>query len=279
MDEFTALAQQVAVGAGDVRGCLIVSRDGLILGGFPAGDEAVAKPAWLRFATLGEPQKGFVEFPDQLWAYVHRGPYAAFAVAEPSVRPGLLMDRLEQALLSAEEARTRREPIRVVESLAPSGKPRTPLHPATPEPAQGREVASAEVPVIAAASPAVEIERGTSIGAGVGPTGGATEEVVAEPPVVVKAAPATVDEPGYAGAGPSETSTDEPASDAVRPPDPEPDVPMVDASAPATAGARQPQRALNGDDPGDETEVDRVLLAKEFSGLLQMDEDLDDAGS
>ena len=37
--------------------------------------------AWLKFITLGEPDRSFVEFPDQVWAYVHRGPFAAFGAA------------------------------------------------------------------------------------------------------------------------------------------------------------------------------------------------------
>ena len=40
-----------------------------------------------------------------MWAYVQRGPYAAFVVAEPGIRPGVLVDQLEQALLVAEEGR------------------------------------------------------------------------------------------------------------------------------------------------------------------------------
>lgn len=239
MDEFTALAQQVAVGAGDVRGCLIVSRDGLILGEFPAGDEAVAKPAWLRFAALGEPQKGFVEFPDQTWAYVHRGPYAAFAVAEPSVRPGLLMDRLEQALLLAEEARVRREPLRIAESVAPSGKPRTPLHPSAPEPGEAPASTPAEAP---ASTPADA------------PVAAATSDEVAHTAVEDRTpAPEALSVEAARGAaspGPIGAATD----------------------------ARPAQRPFTGDDP-EETEVDRVLLAKEFSGLLQMGEDPDDASS
>jgi hypothetical protein len=259
MDEFTALAQQVAVGAGDVRGCLIVSRDGLVLGGFPAGNEAVAKPAWLRFAALGEPQKGFVEFPDQLWAYVHRGPYAAFAVAEPSVRPGLLMDRLEQALLAAEEARTRREPLRVAESPAPSGKPRAPLHPVPTEPAEERP----EVTVSATPPAATERAEATS-----------PASTLAQAPVV--GTPATEDRaPSEAtGAAPEATEGSGPADGDATSSDEAP----ADRAAPPRAGEKEAERPLSRDDT-DETEVDRVLLAKEFSGLLQMDEDLDDAGS
>ena len=104
MDEFSTLAHRIAGGDADVRGCLILSREGMIVGSFP-DDESVARSAWVRFAALGDPDRSFVQFPDQLWVYVHRGPYAAFVVAGSSVRPGLLMDRLDQALLIAEEAR------------------------------------------------------------------------------------------------------------------------------------------------------------------------------
>ena len=74
MDEFAALAQRVVLTMDDVRGCLVLSRDGLVLGAFPEDQEAELKPAWLRFVNVGEARKGFVEFSDQLWAFVHRGP-------------------------------------------------------------------------------------------------------------------------------------------------------------------------------------------------------------
>ncbi len=132
MDDYSALAQRISVGVSGVSGALVLSRDGLVLGAFPNEDESLAKPAWLKFVTLGEPDRSFVEFPDQVWAYVKRGPYAAFVLAEPGTRPGVLVDQLEQALLVAEEGRTRRDTLRVPDaSSAPSGKPRTSLHPGT----------------------------------------------------------------------------------------------------------------------------------------------------
>ena len=112
MDDFSALAQRVAVSVGDVRGCLILSRDGLVLGSYPEGEEAAVKPAWLKFATLGEPEKSFVEFADQIWVYARRGPYSAFGIAAATMRPGLLLDMLEQALLEAEQSRTTRDCLR-----------------------------------------------------------------------------------------------------------------------------------------------------------------------
>src|SRR5437016_3206852 len=134
MDDYSALAQRVAVSVGDVRGLLILSREGLVLGSYPEDDEAVAKPAWLKFATLGEPDKSFVEFPTEIWVFAHRAAYSAFAVADTKVKPGVLLDFMEQALLTAEEARTRRDGLKLPEAVsAPSGKPRAPLHPQAPK--------------------------------------------------------------------------------------------------------------------------------------------------
>ncbi len=217
MDEYSALAQRVAVAVGDVHACLLMSRDGMTLGSHPEGDEAAVKPAWLRFAGLGQVDKGFIAFADQVWVYVHRGPYAAFAVAGSQVRPGLLMDQLEQALLTAEEWRTRREPLKMPEvGQAPSGKPRTSLHPATERAAD-------------------QVRTGTR---------GSTKEADRGP---------------AAGASPRADGTQP-----VPAPEPEPERPT------------QPLEANLGDDG---SEVDPVLLAKEFSGLLQVPEEPDEGSS
>src|SRR5437867_3844497 len=140
MDEYAALAQRVVLTMDDVRGCLVLSRDGMVLGAYPEEDEQAFKPAWLTFVHVGEARRGFVEFSDQLWAYVHRGPYAAFVISGIGVRPGVLLDQLEQAVLAAEETRAKKgDTLKVPDaSSAPSGRPRTSLHPpeprATPEP-------------------------------------------------------------------------------------------------------------------------------------------------
>src|SRR5207248_8105067 len=132
----------------ELRGVLILSRDGLVLGSFPE-DDAAMKPAWVRFATMGDPEKAFVEFGNELWAYVRRGPYAAFAVAGVGVKPGLLLEQLEQAILVAEEARSKRVGLKVPEAPveAPKGKPRTPLHPEPKEPLQEPVVVHAQAPI------------------------------------------------------------------------------------------------------------------------------------
>lgn len=139
MEDFTALAGSLSGSVGDARGVLILSRDGLLLGAYPTDAESQLKTAWLHFASLGEPERGFVQFGTEIWSYVRRGAYAAFVVSTTSVRPGLVLDQIEMVLLAAEESRSRREGVRVEPSAtptppapaAPSSKPRTPLHPET----------------------------------------------------------------------------------------------------------------------------------------------------
>ena len=162
MDEFAALAQRVVLTMDDVRGCLVLSRDGLVLGAFPEDQEAELKPAWLRFVHVGEARKGFVEFSDQLWAFVHRGPYAAFVVTGTSVRPGVMLDQLEQAVIAAEETRAKQKEVtlKVPDAAgAPSGRPRTSLHPPADRPAAapvGATPAAEEMPSFAAPTGPVE---------------------------------------------------------------------------------------------------------------------------
>src|SRR2546422_11584481 len=110
--DFSALASRVAAFS-DALGCIILSPDGLVLGAFPPGDgdgDGI-KQAWLRFAGVGDPDRSFVKFQDEVWGYVRAGTYAAFAVATGRVRPGVLLDHLEQALLVAGESREQRSVV------------------------------------------------------------------------------------------------------------------------------------------------------------------------
>jgi hypothetical protein len=236
MEEFSALAARVAASVAELRGCLILSRDGLVLGAFPAGEEGPVKSTWLRFAVVGEPEKGFVEFGDEIWTYVRRGPYAAFAVSGLGVRPGLLIDQLDQMLYTAEEVRARREALRVPEvPPAPSGKPRTSLHPE----------ARPSVPTPTAVTPA----RATPEAA---PQPG---EQVAEPRV----APATPDPSPTPSPAPEPSPVDPPS---VPPEPPQPTAGPLPAEGPSTGPGEPAEKE-------EETEVDRVALAQELSKLLQ----------
>jgi len=257
MDDYSALAQRISVSVREVRGCLLLSRDGMILGSYPEEDESLAKGAWLRFCALGEPDKSFVEFPDQVWAYVKRGAYASFAVADAGVRPGILLDQLDQALMTADEGRARRDTLRVPDaSAAPSGKPRTSLHPSVGKPQP--EPAPEPVDVAVAADPPLTVAEADHQGhwkrstpaeaapAAVGPSSTTPVPLVAGP---VAPAAADHDAVGVVPAGPGGTAP------------------------PASALGKEPKKLAGGLGGAveEETEVDRVLLAKEFSGLLQMD--------
>jgi hypothetical protein len=261
MDDYSALAQRIAVTVSGVRGSLILSRDGLVLGSFPENDEGPAKSAWLKFVTLGEPDKSFVEFPDQVWAFVKRGPYAAFSVAEPGTRPGILVDQMEQVLLAAEEGRSKREAVRLPDAAsAPSGKPRTSLHPAADKP-QAEEVVAA----IPAADEFMEAppgeghwRRGPDASEPSFANSGGGDASASDPPLTASEAPSLPTESPVGGSGEA-----------------------ADAAA-ASALTKEPKKLVSAASEGggeDDAEVDRVLLAKEFSGLLQVDSGDDEASS
>ena len=234
MEDFAALASRIAVSFADLRGVLIVSRDGLVLGAFPPDAEQEVKPAWLRFAGLGDSDKGFLEFADELWVYVRRGPYGAFALGGTSIRPGLLIDQLEQALIQAEESRTRKDALKIPEA------------PTAPE-RQAQDVA---------------------------PQGGqGSPRGARRPPNSWLAAVAGESAGVPAAGGPEDKPPSGGAPEAAAP------VPGQAPLSPLRHLHRRPHRHGAGrgrDGPPtappashDDSEVDRVLLAQEFSRLLQ----------
>ena len=288
MDDYSALAYRIAGGVADVRGCLILSRDGLILGSYP-DDETAVKPAWVRFASLGDPERSFVEFGDQVWVYVRRPAYGAFAVANAGVRPGLVIDQLEGILHSAEESRNRRETLRVPEATAaPSGKPRTSLHPAdngaastSGPPAAG----SPEARHWARATPeslkrtsttgeqdASAIEELAAVASGVGQPGDAS--------AMNGAGTEAADGPSAEVSGGSVDGSSDGASDPPKG-DPESTDPKG-AKTSKDTGATNQKKGKDKPEPMEldaDAVVDPVLLAKEFSGLLQVESGGDEATS
>jgi hypothetical protein len=308
MDDYSALAYRIAGGVADVRGCLILSRDGLILGSYP-DDETAVKPAWVKFASLGEPERSFVEFGDQVWVFVRRPAYGAFAVADAGVRPGLVIDQLEQMLLSAEEARSRRETLRVPEAGgAPSGKPRTSLHPSAErsEPAASATAIAGGAPGgVAATAASGETSSAASRPWARGDASmlkRAGEVATEEPAANLAGATATVPQAGDAPevaelAGSAPNAGDDPATgDADTSSEGgagKPDGPAEDTGKKGRKKAEKEERTLDGSTSANgsgasgegssmeldaDAVVDPVLLAKEFSGLLQV-ESGDDEGS
>jgi hypothetical protein len=287
----------------DVRGCLVLSRDGLVLGAFPEDEEASVKPSWLKFVHVGDARRSFVEFGDQIWAFVHRGPYSAFVVAGTAVRPGVLLDQLEQALLLAEETRAKRDTLKVPDAAAaPSGKPRTSLHPAA-EKQQTADVASApdqrpwsrgivrsggsQPPAASAGGGQEPIQPPDVAAAAPKPA-----EAAAAPPVAA-ATPAPVEaaETVHAEAGTAAPPVEAPSAAPPEAPPPAPAGEDAASDQPVTGLRREPQKLVGsgwatGEDQGEGDtaqaemeevgEIDRVMLAKEFSGLLQLDTDGDE---
>jgi len=125
--EFGDLAVRMAAGVAGVRACLILSRDGLSLGSHPADGEARARRAWDALQQIGDPQRGFVDMGEEIWVVSARGAYAAVIVASSEAKPGVLLDRMEAELASADVARASEGPEGGRNE--PGKRPRSPLHP------------------------------------------------------------------------------------------------------------------------------------------------------
>ncbi|MDP9342465.1 MAG: hypothetical protein M3Q23_10315 [Actinomycetota bacterium] len=252
--DFTALASRVAARA-EVLGCVILSRDGLVMGAFPPGGERDVTPAWLRFAAVGDPERGFVQFSGELWAYVRRGPYAAFAVGSAGTRAGILLDYLEQALLAAEDSRDQRAAVRRPEtvdlnrehfgSILPSERPPQPVAASPPwsgvaAPPQPSGPIFEPMPSVLREPPSPSEPVETATAAGYLP--GVPEEAAPAPPAFP--APETAD----AGA-----TAEGPSAFLPAPTEEDDDEEPFDDS----------QTSVNPED------IDRVALAREFAQLLQ----------
>ena len=117
----------MTAGLDGVRACLIVSRDGLSLGAFPADAETTARRAWERLQELGDPQRGFVDMGTETWVMATQGIYTAVAVVGSEAKPGRVLDRIEtQLALAAKSGTLEGEASPQEESHRP---PRSPMHP------------------------------------------------------------------------------------------------------------------------------------------------------
>jgi hypothetical protein len=187
MHEFNALAAAIGADLDGVRASLILSRDGLVIGAHPAAEEDLAKQAWRKLASLGDPDRGFFQFVTETWCYVRRGPYAAFVLASAAVRPGLVIDEMERVLLIAARKRADRSSLEsdapaAASPSAPSGKPRTTLHRETAKADDDPIVIHTDVPV---AAPAVAsdgaAEAAPEVAPEVAPDGGSPEKTDGKP--------------------------------------------------------------------------------------------------
>jgi hypothetical protein len=234
MEDFDALAAALGAGIADLRGCLILSRDGLVLGGYPDAAEQELKASWLRFAEVGEPERGFVQFGNETWCLVRRGPYGSFAVTGIGVRPGIVIDHMERVLLAAEEARSRGEDTKVA--------------PAPVQPARGSAVSAKSN----------KRKKRTSLR---GDPGRGDPRPIEEP-VVIEAEPAAA----FAASEPFPSAPEarDGTIEVVGEPDPPDDPSSGERKGPAVG-----ESAVGPEASADEEEVDRFSLAAEFARLLQ----------
>jgi hypothetical protein len=239
MEDFDALAAALGAGIADIRGCLILSRDGLVLAGHPDAAEQQLKAAWLRFSALGEPERGFVQFRTEIWSYARRGAYASFAVTGVGVRPGLVIDRMEQMLLAAEGSRSKGEGRRA--------DPPVRAQPAPPASAKRKKRRALHVDQGRIEEPVVFYAEDPAADA-VSEAAPSASEAAPE----ARSAEEDFDEVNPGTKGPLE----EPDPDAA--PTSEED---ETAAAAAPAVGRKPS--------DQEDDVDRFSLATEFAGLLQ----------
>jgi hypothetical protein len=237
--DFAALTNAVVAGVRDVRACLLVSREGLALAASPATEEARALTVWDRIAGLGEVDRGFIAARDEHWVFARRGAYVGVAIAGPGARPGVVLDGLDQMLLAAEEARTRRDvvrdPTRPAERESPEAVrgPRTPLHRETKPPV--------EAPV-----------------AGERREAGRTKEDAPAPEWAQRLRSLGQADPGDE----APATTPEPVTERSEPERSEPEPPPPPSAQPVRARA----------DDEEEPWVDRVALAREFAAILTPEE-------
>jgi len=293
LEDFNVLAISLGQGMADVRGCLVLSRDGLVLGAHPAESERATTRAWIRFATIGDPERGFVQFGTETWCYVRRAPYSGFAVAGPEERAGLVIDHMEQVLEAAEERRSRQDGLRETEAATDATRsepiPYLDLERPAPDPLVIDAPASIEARFIGADSPEPAARPFSPEPEMIDEPVGDHAETVDEP---VRDDGETVERPADPFA---EVEVDAPEPDArpswertpsIAIPDPErwglhdqrPDAepqlePVDEADEGSGAGPEaDPGIGLEPEDKAEEEEeddVDRFSLAREFGRLLQ----------
>jgi hypothetical protein len=238
--DFSLLASRVSLGLDGVRACLLLSSDGLTLGVHPEGEETAVREAWQTLQAAGDPQRGFVQMPDRTLVFARRGNYAALVVASVETRPGLILDKVEFLLRTADESRARESTALSAPAATPKPeairRPRSPLHrEPKAEPAPSPEPVAIRSEAVAAA--------GDRAGGG-----------------------AVVDLSATHSQQPSPASPERPPAPAVNGgPVPAPAEHTLRAVGPDEGPAQAPQheRVVQN-----EAEVDRVALAREFGRLL-----------
>lgn len=105
MEDYHAFAAALGSGISELRGCLIASSDGRVLGIYPDPGETDVVASWRRLDALRDCDSAFVQFGTQTWCAVRRDSYVAFAVMGASADPAGVSEHMEQVLIAAEKTR------------------------------------------------------------------------------------------------------------------------------------------------------------------------------
>jgi hypothetical protein len=81
-----------------------LSPDGLPLAVHPAAEEDAVVAVWSRLAALGQVSRGFVTVRSEVWAFVQGERYGALVLADRTVRPGQVLEMVDQVLAEAASA-------------------------------------------------------------------------------------------------------------------------------------------------------------------------------
>jgi hypothetical protein len=251
------LAARMCAGLEGVRACLLLSPDGLTLGAYPSGGEDQGRSAWDKLEAMGSPVRGFVDLGEEVWVIARRGPYTAVLVSAPTIRPGLLLDRVEALLRAAEETRVQ---TAAAAPPQPVRRPRTSLH---------RETAKREAEETADREDAPKPTPGK--GRTPEPARAASKEAASDSrqkPAAGSKEDATSDEPRYAP--PDELASA--ARNVI-------DVSELEGEAGASAGdeaGRAPAPTPTPANGHGRSDIDRVALAREFGRLIADSESQED---
>jgi hypothetical protein len=238
-----------------------LSPDGLPLAVHPAAEEDAVVAVWSRLAALGQVSRGFVTVRSEVWAFVQGERYGALVLADRTVRPGQVLEMVDQVLAEAASAAVlaggadrRLEGAAGQRERTAARRFRMPLHP------DERET---DVQPIADLEPAVADAERISAGS----------SARAETATASEQAPAAIASDGALDAGPSvelepqaaRPNVDaQPIAEAIDVIESEADV--LDASEDTTADPAPSKGRAGG-------AVDIIALAREFAGLLSERDD------
>jgi hypothetical protein len=104
MEGFEAFARALSSEIAGLRGCLIATRDGRVLGVHPTGATAVDE-AWRRIARLRACTSMIARFERETWSVAARGSHVALAVVAPSIDAADVISHMERLLAEAGRVR------------------------------------------------------------------------------------------------------------------------------------------------------------------------------